>query len=114
MLKVILPDGSGKEYAQSVSAYEVAASIGTGLAKAMIAAIVDGQIVGVNFKLPDNSRVHLKILTKKDPESLEILRHSTAHLMARAIMRLYKNVQLAFGPNVENGFYYDLHLEHHL
>ncbi|MDR2345968.1 MAG: threonine--tRNA ligase [Planctomycetaceae bacterium] len=118
MIKVVLPDGSEKEFTQCVTVYDVAANIGTGLARAAVAAVVDGQTVGANFKLPENSCVQLRILTKKDTESLDILRHSTAHLMARAVMRLYgnadKNVQLAFGPTVENGFYYDFWMDHHL
>ncbi|MDR1052569.1 MAG: TGS domain-containing protein, partial [Planctomycetaceae bacterium] len=116
MLKIVLPDGSVREYSRSVTPYDVAFEIGAGLAKAAVAAVVDGQTVGTDFKLPenDNSQIQLRILTKKDAEALDILRHSTAHLMARAVMRLYENVQLAFGPTVENGFYYDFLLEHHL
>ncbi|MDR1923077.1 MAG: threonine--tRNA ligase [Planctomycetaceae bacterium] len=114
MLKVELPDGSVREYSGLVTPFGVASEIGAGLAKAMVAAVVDGQIVGADFKLPENGSVNLRILTKKDSESLDILRHSTAHLMARAVMRLYENVQLAFGPTVDNGFYYDLWMEHRL
>ncbi|MDR3199541.1 MAG: threonine--tRNA ligase [Planctomycetaceae bacterium] len=114
MLKVILPDGSVREYSGRVTVYDVAREIGAGLARAMVAAAVDGKIVDADFQLPDNTSVQLRILTKKDPETLNILRHSAAHLMARAVMRLYDNVQLAFGPTVENGFYYDFLLEHHL
>ncbi|MDR0391603.1 MAG: TGS domain-containing protein, partial [Planctomycetaceae bacterium] len=114
MLEVVLPDGSVREFAGGVTVFDVASGIGAGLAKATVAAIVDGQIVDANFKLPDNGQTQLRILTKKDFEALDILRHSTAHLMARAVMRLYENTQLAFGPTVENGFYYDFWMEHHL
>ncbi|MDR1494031.1 MAG: TGS domain-containing protein, partial [Planctomycetaceae bacterium] len=118
MLKISLPDGSVREYSHSVRPIDVAAEIGSGLAKATIGAVVNGEIKGANTQLPDNGEVTLRLLTKKDAESLSILRHSTAHLMARAVMRLYgnteKNVQLAFGPTVENGFYYDFWMDHHL
>ncbi|MDR1480768.1 MAG: TGS domain-containing protein, partial [Planctomycetaceae bacterium] len=118
MLKIVLPDGSVREYSRSVTPYDAAFEIGAGLAKAAVAAVVDGQIVGADFKLPENGCVNLKIITRKNPEAIDILRHSTAHLMARAVMRLYgntdENVQLAFGPTVENGFYYDFWMEHHL
>ncbi len=124
MLKVVLPDGSVKEFEKSVTPMDVAAGIGAGLAKATVAAVVssdgcnscnnEGQTVGVDFPLPENGTVTLRLLTKKDAESLDILRHSTAHLMARAVMRLFENVQLAFGPTVDNGFYYDLWMEHRL
>ncbi len=111
MLKVILPDGTIKQYEQSVTPGDIAAEIGPGLAKAALAAEVDGTIVGLDHQLPATGEVTLRLLTKKDPESLGVLRHSCAHVMARAIMRLRKGVQLAFGPTVEGGFYYDFDLE---
>ncbi|MDR1385675.1 MAG: TGS domain-containing protein, partial [Planctomycetaceae bacterium] len=118
MLKISLPDGSVREYAHPVRPIDVAAEIGSGLAKATIGAVINGEIKGADTQLPDNGQVTLRLLTKKDAESFNILRHSTAHLMARAVMRLYgntdENVQLAFGPTVENGFYYDFWMEHHL
>ena len=111
MLKVVLPDGSVREYPQSVKPMDIATEIGAGLAKAMLGAVVNGEIKGADTPLPDSGEVSLRLLTKKDPESLEMMRHSAAHLMARAVMRLYRNVQLAFGPTVENGFYYDFWTE---
>ena len=111
MLKISLPDGSVREYNRSVRPIDVAADIGAGLAKATLGAAVNGEMTDYDVQLPDNGEVTLRLLTKKDPEALEIMRHSAAHLMARAVMRLYKNVQLAFGPTVDNGFYYDLWLE---
>ncbi|MDR2643044.1 MAG: TGS domain-containing protein, partial [Planctomycetaceae bacterium] len=114
MLKIVLPDGSVREYSCGVRVFDVVSDIGAGLLRAMVAAVVDGQTVGADYKLPDNGCAQLRIITKTDPEALDILRHSTAHLMARAVMRLYENVQLAFGPTVENGFYYDFWLDHHL
>ena len=114
MVTVTLPDGSHKEFEHSVNTREVAESIGPGLAKQAIAAVVDGQIVGLDYGLPNDSKVTLQILTKKDPQALNVMRHSCAHVMARAVMRLFPGVQLAFGPTIEGGFYYDFDLEHSL
>src|SRR3954451_14996242 len=88
MLKVILPDGSSKEFPQSVTIRQVAEGIGPRLAKAAIAGEVDGKVVGVDTRLPESGEVKLRILTKKDPEALAVMRHSAAHIMARAVMRL--------------------------
>jgi threonyl-tRNA synthetase len=110
MLKVILPDGSSKEFPGSVTPRDVATAIGPRLCKAALAAVVEYKIVGVDTPLPDDGEVRLKILTRKDPEALGVMRHSAAHIMARAVMRLKKGVQLAFGPTVEGGFYYDFQL----
>lgn len=114
MLQVNLPDGSSKEFSQSVTAYDVALAIGPRLAQAALAAEVDGRIVGLDTRLPESGSVKVRLLTKKDPESLGVMRHSAAHVMARAIMRLFPDVQLAFGPTVEGGFYYDFQLKHSL
>jgi len=81
-----------------------------GLAKATLAAEVDDQLVGVDSLLPEDGQVSLKILTKKDPQALDVMRHSAAHVMARAVMRLFDGVQLAFGPTINDGFYYDFEL----
>ena len=110
MLKVELPDGSIKEFSSSTTPKAIAESIGPRLAKATVAAEVDGKVVGIDYALPAEGQVKLKLLTKKDPEALAVMRHSCAHLMARAVMRLKKGVQLAFGPTVEGGFYYDFQL----
>ncbi len=80
------------------------------MAKAAIVAEIDGQQRDLSAWLPESGEVGLKFLTKKDPEALGVMRHSAAHVMAQAIMRLYKDVQLAFGPTTENGFYYDMKL----
>lgn len=119
MLKVVLPDGSVREFGNRVRIIDIAQGIGPGLAKATLAGVVeiDGgepQTVGVDTILPESGTVKLRMLTKKDPESLDILRHSAAHIMARAVMRLFEGVELAFGPTVENGFYYDFALPHSL
>src|SRR3954468_20574801 len=114
MLAVILPDGSHKQFDQAVSAYDVAASIGPGLAKAAILAEVDGRQVDLRSPLLAEGEVRLRLLTKRDPESLAVMRHSAAHVMAQAVMRLFEGVQLAFGPTTGSGFYYDFQLEHPL
>ena len=125
MLKVHLPDGSSKDFAQQVNAKDVAAAIGPGLAKAALAAQVwgddpktgdryDGKIISLDFPLPEAGDVKLRIITQKDPEAIDVMRHSAAHIMARAVMRLWPGVQLAFGPTIDGGFYYDFELEHKL
>ncbi len=111
MLDVKLPDGNLKQYDHPVSPRNVAEDIGPGLAKAAIAAEVDGQVVGLDHPLPAEGEVGLSILTKKDPQALAVIRHSCAHIMARAVMRLHEGVQLAFGPTIDGGFYYDFDLE---
>ncbi|NMB13118.1 MAG: threonine--tRNA ligase, partial [Firmicutes bacterium] len=104
-VKITLPDGSIKEYEGSVSALEVAESISPRLAKAAIAARVQGVIQDLDTEIQEDS--HLEIITLEQPEGLEILRHSAAHIMAEAVKRLYPEAKLAIGPAIENGFYYD-------
>src|SRR5579862_2361399 len=104
-----LPDGSTKQVAPGATSRQVAEGIGKRLAQAAVAAKLDGAIVDLDRELPsDDSEHSFQILTDKDPEALDVLRHSSAHVMARAVMRLFPGVQLAFGPTVENGFYYDI------
>jgi len=113
-MQIQLPDGTLKEYPAGSSALDVARSIGERLANATIAAEIDGQIVDAGRplnELTDANPVPLRLLTTKDAKSLGVLRHSTAHIMARAVMRLYDGVGLAFGPTTGNGFYYDFDLE---
>jgi threonyl-tRNA synthetase len=112
MLEVALPDGSTRQYQGQVTCHDVAADIGAGLAKAAVAAELEGKLVGLTTVLPSEGKVALRLLTKKDPESLDVMRHSTAHVMARAVMRLFDGVQLAFGPTIADGFYYDFELDH--
>jgi threonyl-tRNA synthetase len=114
MLEVQLPDTSSLKFDQPVSCGDVAAQISPRLAKAALAAELDGKVVGLDRELPADGQVTLRILTKKDPESLDVMRHSCAHIMARAVMRLFKGVKLAFGPTIAGGFYYDFDLEHKL
>ncbi|MBX7072972.1 MAG: threonine--tRNA ligase [Pirellulales bacterium] len=114
MLSVQLPDGSTRKYQQPVRPIDVAAEIGPRLAKDTLAAMVDDRIVGADSWLPESGDVRLRLLTKKDAESLAVMRHSCAHVMARAVMRLFPGTQLAFGPAIDHGFYYDFQLEHPL
>ncbi len=111
MLKVTLPDGTVLEFSRPVRPLDIAAEIGPGLAKATIAAVVDDRLTGADTLLPEQGQLSLRLITKRDPEALEIMRHSAAHVMARAVMRLYEGAQLAFGPTTENGFYYDFELK---
>src|SRR5688572_19973746 len=107
MLTVILPDGSRKEFTGPTTSYQVASAIGPGLAKSAILAEVNGQLVDLHSRLPESGEIRLRLITKKDPEALAVMRHSAAHVMAQAVMRLYEGVQLAFGPTTATGFYYD-------
>src|SRR5688572_30076300 len=108
MISVKLPDGSTRELKDGASSADLAAAIGAGLAKAAVAAKVDGKVVDLALPLPNNAQV--QILTKKDKEALEVLRHSSAHLMADAILRIFPKAQLTIGPVVDDGFYYDIYL----
>ncbi len=105
MLDITLPDGSVRQYPSALSVMEVANSIGSGLAKAALAARVDGQLVDLSHVIDRNAS--LAILTAKDPQGLEVIRHSTAHLMAYAVKSLFPEAQVTIGPVIENGFYYD-------
>ncbi len=110
MLTIALPDGAKLEFEQPVTCLEVAEKIGPGLAKSAIAAEVDGTQRDLAWQLPAEGEFALKFYTKRDPEALSIMRHSCAHVMAQAVMRLYDDVQLAFGPTTSSGFYYDMKL----
>ncbi len=105
MVNVTLPDGAVKSFPQPVSVAQVASSIGAGLAKAAIAGKVNGTLVDTSYTLESDAR--LAIVTEKDPEGLEIIRHSTAHLLAYAAQQLFPGLQVTIGPVIENGFYYD-------
>jgi threonyl-tRNA synthetase len=110
MAIVKLPDGSKRDVPDGSSVQQVAESIGRGLAKAAVAGRVDGKVVDLAFKL-DGGEHDLAILTDRDPDALLVLRHSTAHVMAEAIQRLWPNAKLAYGPALETGFYYDISLD---
>lgn len=105
MIEITLPDGSQKQFDAPVSVHDVAASIGPGLAKAALAARVDGILVDTSCNIESDAK--LEIITAKSPEALEITRHSTAHLLAQATQRLFPGTQVTIGPVIDNGFYYD-------
>ncbi|HXD37059.1 MAG TPA: threonine--tRNA ligase [Rhodanobacter sp.] len=109
MIEITLPDGSKKPFDHPVTVQDVAASIGAGLAKATLAGKVDGKLVDASF--PIDRDASLQIVTEKSPEALEILRHSTAHLMGQAVQRLFPGAQVTIGPVIDNGFYYDFAYE---
>jgi threonyl-tRNA synthetase len=109
MLHITLPDGSRREFEGPVSVGEVAASIGAGLAKAALAGKVDGKLVDTSHRIASDAS--LEIVTDKHPDALDILRHSTAHLLAQAVQRLYPGAQVTIGPVIDNGFYYDFAYE---
>lgn len=104
-LAITLPDGSHRQFEKPVTVAEVAASIGAGLAKAALAGKINGRLVDMSTVIEDE--VSLAIITERDPEALEIIRHSCAHLMAQAVKWLFPEAQVTIGPVVENGFYYD-------
>ena len=105
MIYITLPDGSRREFPAPVTVADVAASIGAGLAKAALAGRVDGKLVDTSAVLDRDAQ--LAIVTDKDADGLEIIRHSTAHLLAYAVKELFPDAQVTIGPVIENGFYYD-------
>lgn len=102
---ITLPDGSEKHFDQAVNVFEVAKSIGSGLAKATLAGKVNGELVDASFTIQVDST--LSIITAKDAEGLKVIRHSTAHLLAQATQMLYPDAQVTIGPVIDNGFFYD-------
>ena len=107
---ITLPDGSQRQFAQPVTVFEVAEDIGPGLAKATLAGEIDGQQVDTSFVIDRDAPVRL--ITAKDAAGLELLRHSTAHLLAQAVKQLYPQAQVTIGPVIDDGFYYDFALDH--
>ena len=105
MPNIRLPDGSSKSFPGPVTVAEIAASIGAGLARAALAGKVDGRLVDTSYVVASDAAI--QIVTERDPEGLEILRHSTAHLLAQAVKELFPEAQVTIGPVIENGFYYD-------
>ncbi|NWG73434.1 MAG: TGS domain-containing protein, partial [Rubrivivax sp.] len=109
MISVRLPDGSSRQFPGPVTVAEVAASIGPGLAKAALAGRVgrgaDARLVDTSHRLEADAE--LAIVTDKDPDGLDLIRHSTAHLLAYAVKELFPDAQVTIGPVIDNGFYYD-------
>ena len=106
---ITLPDGSQRVFDETISVHAVAAAIGAGLAKATLAGKVDRRLVDASHLIAQDAQ--LAIITERDPEALEIIRHSTAHLLAHAVKQLYPNAQVTIGPVIDNGFYYDFAFE---
>src|SRR5512134_644136 len=102
---ITLPDGSHREYDQAVTVMDVAQSIGSGLAKATLAGRVDGKLVDASTLIDHDAT--LQIVTAKDEDGVDVIRHSTAHLLAQAVKELFPQAQVTIGPVIENGFYYD-------
>lgn len=111
-ISVILPDNSTRELEEGATVADLAAAIGSGLAKAAVAGKIDGELVGLDAPLADGAQV--EIVTKTSPEGLGILRHSTAHIMAEAVQELFPGAQIAFGPQTDDGFFYDFGLTENL
>ncbi|HEX2565591.1 MAG TPA: threonine--tRNA ligase [Burkholderiales bacterium] len=105
MPNIRLPDGSTKSFPGPVTVAEVAASIGAGLARAALAGKVNGRLVDTSFNIDEDAQ--LQIVTERDPEGVEVIRHSAAHLLAQAVKELFPEAQVTIGPVIENGFYYD-------
>jgi threonyl-tRNA synthetase len=109
MAKVTLPDGSILEISNGTTAKELAEQIGAGLVRAAVAAEVNGQLVDLSALITADATV--KIITLKDDEGLQIMRHSCAHIMAEAICTIWPDTKLVYGPTIEDGFYYDIDLD---
>ena len=105
MPNIRLPDGSSKSFSSPVTVAEIASSIGAGLARAALAGKVNGKLVDTGYRVESDAEV--SIVTERDAEGVEILRHSTAHLLAHAVKELFPDAQVTIGPVIENGFYYD-------
>jgi len=112
MVKVTLPDGTKKEYKDNITIGEVASNIGNRLGEMALAGKASGVLVDLSFPIKED--ISLSVITEDTEEGLEILRHSTAHIMAQAVNRLFPGAKLGIGPTIENGFYYDFGLQHSL
>ena len=112
MIKVTLKDGSVKEFEKEISVLEIAKSISEGLARAVVAASVDDEVVGLDYVVKEDCTLNL--FKFDDVEGKDVFRHTSAHMLAQAIKRLYPDAKFAIGPSIENGFYYDIDLEHRL
>ena len=107
MVTLTFPDGATRDYEAGITAMEVAKSISKGLAKQVLAAKLDGTLVDAS--LPINDNVGIELVTAKDPEGVELIRHDAAHVLAEAVQELFPGTQVTIGPVIENGFYYDFH-----
>src|SRR4030095_2026317 len=105
MINISLPDGSVRKFDKPVSGADIATAIGPGLAKAALAVKVDGKLKDLSSVVDHDARI--AVVTSRDPEALELLRHDAAHVLAQAVQELYPGTQITFGPATEDGFYYD-------
>ncbi|HET8807718.1 MAG TPA: TGS domain-containing protein, partial [Methylophaga sp.] len=105
MIAITLPDGSQRQFDHPVSIFDIANDIGAGLARAALAGKVNGKLVDTNHVVDNDANV--AIITERDEEGLDIIRHSTSHLMAQAVKQLYPDAQVTIGPVIDDGFYYD-------
>src|SRR5690606_33078005 len=106
---ITLPDGSHRSFAEAVTVHDVAADIGAGLAKAALAGKVNGKLVDTSYLIENDTE--LPLVPERDVDGVDVLRHSTAHLMAMAVQELFPGAQVTIGPVIENGFYYDFKYE---
>ena len=113
MVNLLLKDGSKLEFENGIKPMEVAKSISQSLAKVCVVAKLNGNLIGLKEELNDVSGEFV-LITEKDPEAFEVLNHSTSHLLAHAVKRLYPNAKFGVGPAIEEGFYYDIYLEEKL
>ena len=109
MVRITLPDGSHRKFSQSVSLYDVAEDIGAGLARVVVAGSIDGKLHDLSDQINEDAQI--KLLTLKDQEGVEIMRHTCAHLFGHALKQLHPNAKMAIGPVIDNGFYYDIELD---
>ena len=109
MPEITLPDGSKRDFNNPITVAEIAESIGPGLAKAALAGRVDGILVDTSYSVVGDAEV--AIVTERDEDGIEVLRHSCAHLMAQAVQRLFPKAQVTIGPVIEDGFFYDFAFE---
>ena len=112
MITITLPDGSQRKFEGPVSVFDVAADIGPGLAKATLGGLVNGERRDASDLITED--YGLVLFTSRDEDGLEIIRHSCAHLLGHALKQLWPDAKMAIGPTIENGFYYDIDLEHAL
>ena len=109
MVRISFPDGQMKEFSSGVKLLDIASSISEGLAKSVIAAKVNNKLTDLTTTITEDSKI--EFITLKSKESLDILRHTTAHVFAQALLRLYPKAKITIGPAIENGFYYDVDLD---
>ena len=109
-IKITLPDGSEREYQKGVTIYEIAKDISEGLARVSLGAVVNGKILGLKDTIEEDANIN--ILKFEDKEGKEIFRHTSSHILAQAVKRIFPDVKLAIGPAIDEGFYYDFDTEH--